>query len=222
MNIHSIPAFKECYIMQHNDIQRFANTLADGFSQYDMFKYICYGTYDHDMMRLFWEVSLALLPDNAICIADSKEANSVLAYIPPQSKEPGLLDYIKAGGMKMLFKFGIRRIIRLTRFEIEIQQVVKRNKTANDGYLMAFATRLDKQGQHYGKPLMKALLNYLDASGESCYLETLKAENVGLYQHFSFQLKEQTATLGNLTIFAMHRPHSSAQESEAKRMVSSI
>ena len=71
-------------------------------------------------MRLFWEVSLALLPNNAICIADSKEANSVLAYIPPKSKEPGLLDYMKAGGMKMLFKFGIRRIIRLTRFNIEI------------------------------------------------------------------------------------------------------
>ena len=79
-----------------------------------------YGTYNHYLMRLFWEVSLALLPNNAICIADSKEANSVLAYIPPKSKEPGLLDYMKAGGMKMLFKFGIRRIIRLTRFNIEI------------------------------------------------------------------------------------------------------
>ena len=207
MNIHSIPAFKECYIMQNEYIQRFATTLADGFSQYNMFKYICCETYNHDMMRLFWEVSLALLPDNAICIADSKDANSVLIYIRPRSKEPGLLDYMKAGGVKMLFKFGIRRIIRLMRFEVKIQQVAKRYKTANDGYLMAFATRLDKQGQHYGKPLIKALLNYLDASNEDCYLETLKAENVALYQHFSFQLKAQTATqLGNLTLFAMHRP----------------
>ena len=207
MNIHSIPAFNDCYIMQHEDIELFATTLADGFSQYNMFKYICYGTYNHDLMRLFWEVSLALLPDNAICIADSKEANSVLIYIRPKSKEPGLLDYMKAGGVKMLFKFGIRRIIRLIRFEVKIQEVAKRYKTANDGYLMAFATRLDKQGLHYGKPLIKALLNYLDASNEDCYLETLKAENVALYQHFSFQLKAQTATqLGNLTLFAMHRP----------------
>ena len=106
----------------------------------------------------------------------------------------------------MFFKFGIRRIIRLTRFNIKIEQVAKRYRAANDGYLMAFATRLDKQGQHYGKPLIKALLDYLDASGESCYLETLKAKNVALYQHFSFQLKEQTATLGNLTIYAMQRP----------------
>ena len=157
-------------------------------------------------MRLFWEVSLALLPNNAICIADSKDVNSVLAYIPPKSKEPSLLDYMKAGGMKMFFKFGIRRIIRLTRFNIEIEQVVKRYRTANDGYLMAFATRFDKQGQHYGKPLITALLNYLDASGESCYLETVETKNVALYQHFSFQLEgERDSKMGNLTLYAMRR-----------------
>ncbi len=206
MNIHSIPAFKDCYIMQREDLQRFADTLADGFKGYSMFEHVCYGAYDHDLMRLFWEVSLALLPDNAICIADSKEANSVLAYIPPHSKDPSLLDYVKAGGMKMFLKFGLRRIIRLTRFNIEIEQVGKRFRAADDGYLMAFATRLDKQGQHYGKPLITALLNHLDATGESCYLETLEAKNVALYQHFSFQLEGQEASqMGDLKLFAMRR-----------------
>ena len=209
MDIDSIPAFKECYIMQRDDIQRFADTLADGFSQYSMFKHVCYGTYDHNLMRLFWEVSIALLPDNAICIADSKDINSVLIYIPPKSIEPSLLDYMKAGGMKMFFKFGLRRIVRLTRFNIEIAQATKQYRAANDGYLMAFATRLDKQGQHYGKPLMTALLNHLDASGESCYLETLEAKNIALYQHFSFQLVGQMdSQMDNLTLFAMRRPES--------------
>ena len=206
MNIHSIPAFKDCYIMQPEDLQRFAATLADGFKGYSMFEHVCYGAYDHDLMRLFWEVSLALLPDNAICIADSKEANSVLAYIPPKSKDPSLLDYVKAGGMKMFFKFGLRRIIRLTRFNIEIEQIGTRFRAADDGYLMAFATRLDKQGQHYGKPLITALLNHLDATGESCYLETLEAKNVALYQHFSFQLTgEDASKMGDLKLFAMRR-----------------
>ena len=193
--------------MQREDLQRFAATLADGFSGYNMFKHVCYGAYNHNLMRLFWEVSLAILPANAICIADSKDANSVLVYIPPRSKDPSLLDYIKAGGMKMFFKFGIRRIIRLTRFNIEIEQVAKRYRAANDGYLMAFATRLDKQGQHYGKPLITALMNYLDSSGESCYLETVEAKNVALYQHFSFQSVGQVnSQMGNLTLFAMRRP----------------
>ena len=168
MSIHSIPALKDCYIMQHEDIERFADTLADGFSQYNLFKYLCNGTYDLEKMRLFWRVSLAVLPQNAICIADSKEANSVLIYTRPQSEEAKLLPYLKAGGLKMVFKWGIRGIIRLLHFDAEAQRVAKQYKTANDGYLLAFATRLDKQGQHYGKPLIQALLKHLDASGEGC------------------------------------------------------
>ena len=88
MNIHSTPAFKDCHLMQPEDLQRFAATLANGFKGYSMFEHVCYGRYDHDLMRLFWEVSLALLPDNAICIADSKEANSVLAYTLPIARTP--------------------------------------------------------------------------------------------------------------------------------------
>lgn len=193
--------------MQPDDISRFAATLADGFSQYALFQHICGEKYDYEKMSIFWSLSLALLPDNAICMADSKDANSVLVYVRPQSKEAGLFSYIKKGGLKMFFKFGIRSIVRLLRFEAEAQRVAKRYKTQNDGYLMAFATRLDKQGQHYGKPLMEALLSHLNATGEGCYLETLKAGNVALYQQFSFELKEQTnIPLGNLTLYAMHRP----------------
>ena len=107
----------------------------------------------------------------------------------------------------MLFKLGVKSIIRLLRFEAEAQRVAKQYKTSNCGYLMAFATRIDKQGQHYGKPLIEALLKYLDTCREECYLETLKAKNVTLYQHFAFQLKEsKNIPLGNLTLYAMHRP----------------
>lgn len=207
MNINHNSIFKECYIMQYEDIERFAATLADGFSQYSLYKYFCAGEYDHDKISLFWTVSLKLVFDNSICIADSKEANSVLVYIRPKSKEPSFVDYIKAGGLKMLHKIGLRSVIRMLRFDAEAQKIALHHKTDNDGYLMGFATRIDKQRQHYGKPLLKALLNYLDASGEGCYLETMKAENVELYQRFSFQLKEHVITRsGDLTLFAMIRP----------------
>lgn len=207
MDINNISAFNECYIMQREDIQRFADTLADGFSKYSIFEYICNNKYDHDKMSLFWAVSISLIADNAICIADSKDVNSVLIYIRSKSKEPNIIHYLKAGGLKMLFKLGLRSAIKLLRFDADVQKFAQRYRTDKDGYLMAFATRLDKQGQHYGKPLIEALLRYLDTSGEGCYLETLKAKNVDLYKHFQFNLKEQTGIKsGNLTLFAMHRP----------------
>ena len=192
--------------MQPDDIWRFAMTLADGFSQYDLFKCICGKEYNHEKMQLFWAVSLAVLPENAICVADCKQVNSILIYLRPQSKETNPISYIKAGGLKMLVKLGVGSIIRLLRFDAVAQRVAKRYKTVNDGYLMAFATRIDKQGQGYGKPLIEALLSYLCVSGEGCYLETLKATNVDLYEHFSFLLKETTALrFGNLRLYALHR-----------------
>ena len=205
--MEKLSPFKDCYVMQRADLDRFAATLADGFSQYDLFRHICGRVYDYDKMSLFWKVSLAILPSNAICIADSKNVNSVLVYIPPKSKEAGVFSYIKYGGLKMLFKLGPASIVRLLRFDAEAKSAAKRYQKSGDGYLMAFATRIDKQGQHYGKPLVQALLEYLDSSGEGCYLETLKAGNVDLYKHFQFQLKESISIpIGNLTMYAMHRP----------------
>ena len=206
MRSFDIEAFKGCYVMQADDIDVFARTLADGFSQYCMFQYICGKEYNRDKMTLFWAVSIKLVVDNAICIADSKEANSVLIYVRPRSKEPNPLRYLKAGGLKMLCKMGLRSTMKLIQFDAEFKKIAKRNKAENDGYIMCFATKLDKQGQHYGKPLILALLQYLDMLGEGCYLETLKPTNVDLYKHFSFELKEQvTFSSSGLTIFAMHR-----------------
>ena len=197
--------FENCYIMQSDDIKKFADTLADGFSRYNLFEYVCNGEYDHRKMSLFWALSIALNADNAICIADSKEINSVIVYIRPGSKEPGPISYMRLGVLN-LFRIGLKSLMRLLSFDTKAQAIAKNHKKAGDGYLMAFATRLDKQGQHSGKPLITALLNYLDASGESCYLETLEAENVALYKHFSFQLEgEKKSQMGNLTLFAMRR-----------------
>lgn len=206
MSNSHLSAFEGCYFMQPEDVKAFADTLADGFSKYRLFQYISGREYDHAKMSLFWAVSISSRVDSAICIADSKEVNSVLIYIPPKSKEPGMISYLKAGGLKMLYRLGLRGSIRLLRFDVKAHAVAQRHRANGDGYLMAFATRLDKQGQHYGKPLIEALLRYLDASGEYCYLETLKAADVGLYGHFSFDLKEELdLKMGDLTLYAMHR-----------------
>lgn len=198
--------FLNCYIMQKDDIERFADTLADGFSRYNLFEYICNG-YNREKMRLFWAVSMALVSENSICIADSKQINSVMVYVRPGSKEFGLMSYLRAGGLKMLLKMGINTAIKLLRFEDEAKRFANKYQGEKDGYLMAFATRIDKQRQGYSKYLAEALLHYLDASGEGCYLETLKAENVGYYEGLGFELKSsEKLKSGNLTLFAMHRP----------------
>lgn len=198
--------FDDCYIMQPDDIENFARTLADGFSHYPLFEYVCGGKNDHRKMELVWMLSIALSADSVIAIADSKEANSVLLYVRPGATQPGLFSYLRAGGIKLLLKLGLRSAIRLLHFESYAQTIASKYQTSADGYILAFATRLDKQGQHYGKQLLAALLRYLDAFGQGCYIETLKPENVGFYEHFGFELREQTiAPCSNLPMFSMLR-----------------
>lgn len=60
------------------------------------------------------------------------------------SVKSSLQSYIKEGGLKMVFKFGLGGIIRLLRFEARAKRVAGKYQTADDGYLMAFATRIDK------------------------------------------------------------------------------
>lgn len=202
-----MPHFENCYIMQKEDIRHFANTLADGFSEYVLFRYICNGEYKQSKMSQFWTTSITTLDNNAICIADSKNINSVLIYLPPTSKEPGLIDYFKAGAIKMLFKVGLKSSLKLRKFDLEAKNIAKPHINENTGYILAFATQKNKQGQHYGKPLISALTEYLDATGQNCYLETLKAGNVEFYKQFSFELKEEkTMKLGNLKLYTMYRP----------------
>ena len=60
MNTEQIPLLKDVYLMQPDDVGRFADTLADGFSQYALFQHICDGKYDRDKMCLFLTLTLAL------------------------------------------------------------------------------------------------------------------------------------------------------------------
>lgn len=206
MKIDEYSNLDDCYIMQPDDIGNFARTLADGFSHYPLCEYVCGGDYDRRKMELFWTLSLTLSEHNAICIADSKQVNSVLIYLRPGTLQPGLFAYLRAGGLKLLFKLGVKSVLRLLRFESYAQSIASKYQTSDDGYILAFSTRLDKQGQHYGKALLEALLRHLDASGQGCYLETLKPENVGFYERFGFELKEQTVTPdGDMPMFAMLR-----------------
>lgn len=214
MMIDEYDIFNDCYIMQPDDIGKFAHALAEGFSRYPLFEYVCGWNYDSHKMELVWMLSIALYTGGVVAIADSKEANSVLLYVRPGATQPDIFSYLRAGGIKLLFKLGLKSAIRLLRFESYAQTISSKYKTSADGYILAFATRLDKQGQHYGKRLLETLLRYLDASGQGCYLETLKPENVSFYERFGFELREQAMVpYSNLPLFAMSRqPQRKARE----------
>lgn len=198
--------FTDCYTMQPKDVEAFAEILADGFSNYSLFKQILGGVYDKEKMKLFWKTSILVSKNDSIFLADSEEIHSVLIFTQPKSKEHGIFSYLRNGGIKLIIKIGIKSIIRFLQFNDDIQKYKNKYQGDNDGYLLAFATDTNKQHHGYGKKTLNALLKYLDSNNIGCYLETFDEENINLYKHFGFELMEQSnIRLDNLPLMAMYR-----------------
>lgn len=162
MNTRQRLLLKDIYLMQLDDISRFTATLAD------VFPYSSTSAAESTTMTRWAYSGHCRLPFCQIMPSALPTARIPFGTNLCPSTKQGSRSILlsKKRGLKMVFQFGIRSIIRLLHFEAEAKRVAKRHQTANDGYLMAFATRIDKLGQHYGKPLIEALLSYLDASGE--------------------------------------------------------
>lgn len=187
-------------------MERFCEVMADGFSRYRLFEWVCGNKYDNAKMSLFWRVTIELAGNSAICLADSAELNSVLVYLKPEYNEPSLWDYLRKGGITLLWKMGLRSAVRLLSFDGAAKRVSKKYRTEGCGYIVGFATQIDRQGCGYGSRPINALLRYLDQRGEGCYIETLRRENVAIYEHYGFQLMEQCDfTQADLTLYAMRR-----------------
>ena len=73
-------------------------------------------------------------------------------------------------------------------------------------YLQAIGVAPDFQGKGYAGRLLKPMLAKLDREGLPCYLETLEEQNVSLYQHFGFNIVDESrVTETTLTSWAMLR-----------------
>lgn len=100
-----------------------------------------------------------------------------------------LNDYIKNGGSKIIFKYGLGIVKRSLEFE---NNNVKTRKTIVDNncwYIMQFCVSPRKQGNGAGSKIIKPLLNWFDLNKINCYLETFKNINISMYKHYGFELK---------------------------------
>ena len=191
------------YEMQKKDIDSFSKVLAKGFEGYSLFEYFCDNSYSLSKMQLFWKVALTASHRNVYSLSDSLDSNGVAVFFPPEYKDIGVMSYFTAGGYKLLTKLDVVKMIKFDSFAAKIKEKYVNEDT---WYLYAFAVLESERGRGIGSKLLKPMLNYFDNEKQSCYLETLKAENVQLYQHYGFKLVEEVKVPGtDMTLYAMFR-----------------
>lgn len=202
----NIKEIKQQHGLSAKDIETFANTLAISFQGYPLFEYFCDYKYSIPKMKKFWTVSLKTMADNTFFVSNNENAQSLAIFSPYEKAKISLWKYIKAGGLSMIPKIGIKCTKKMANFEKFAMDI--KNKHAKTGcwYLYVFVTMPQFRGQGLGSQIMRPMIEHLDEKKQDCYLETLSTINVEIYKNYGFELKETVKVPGtNLTLYAMLR-----------------
>ena len=194
------------YIVQEKDLDRLAEVAADAYKDYPLHNWFTKGKYDPIASKLIMQISLRTMSEDAVVYADSEEINGFAVWLPFGFTGSKTLPFLANGGMSLILHSGPGIIGRLLTYEIYAMNLKKEFTDNYDWYLYNLSIRKDAQGKGIASKLMRPMLQFCDDERMVVYLETNKESNVGLYQHYGFELmKEEQIPKSTVTHYAMVR-----------------
>jgi ribosomal protein S18 acetylase RimI-like enzyme len=195
------------YIVQKKDIERLAEVAADAYRDYPLHNWFTDGKYDEVASKLLMLSTLKSMTKDAIIYADSEELNGFAVWLPFGFTGNKTIPFVLGGGLKLVLHSGLGMISRLLTYE-KYAMGLKKDFTDNyDWYLFNLSIKKEAQGKGIASKLMRPMLQFCDDERMLAYLETNKEANVGLYQHFGFDLmKEDFIPKTSVMHYAMVRP----------------
>ena len=194
------------YIVQEKDLDRLAEVAADAYKDYPLHNWFTKGKYDQKASKLIMQISLRTMSEDAVVYADSEEINGFAVWLPFGFTGSKTLPFLANGGMSLILHSGPGIIGRLLTYETYAMNLKKEFTDNYDWYLYNLSIRKDAQGKGIASKLMRPMLQFCDDERMVVYLETNKESNVGLYQHYGFELmKEEQIPKSTVTHYAMVR-----------------
>ena len=179
------------YLVQKKDLDRLALIAADAYKDYPLHNWFTKGKYDPIASRLIMQISLRTMTEDAVIYADSEEMNGFAVWLPIGFNGSKTFPFLFNGGLKLILHSGPGIIGRLLTYE-KYAMGLKMEFTDNyDWYLYNLSIKKDAQGKGIASKLMRPMLQFCDDERMVAYLETNKESNVGLYQHYGFELKKE-------------------------------
>ena len=194
------------YLVKEEDLKRLAEVSADAYQDYPLHNWFTKGKYDKKASELLMQISLKTMTEDAIIYADSEEMNGFAAWLPFGFTGNKAIPFLKSGGLKLILHSGFGIISRLSAYEKYAMNLKKEFTDHYDWYLFNLSVKKDAQGKGIASKLMRPMLKFCDDEKMVAYLETNKESNVGLYQHYGFELKkEEMIPNTNVMHYAMAR-----------------
>jgi len=124
------------------------------------------------------------------------EMAGVAVWLTPESKPRTTFMLIGNGGLGLLFKLPIETLYRMARYDRFSTGIHGKISPFPHWYLHIIAVRGRHRGKGIASRLLRPILAELDRKGLPCYLETQNPANVALYEHFGFQVKDESEIPG--------------------------
>ena len=125
---------------------------------------------------------------DAIMISTDAAIDNLIVLCPPGYRGIPTMRFMRNGGLITACSVGLGAIKRSIAFEKNAVAVRNRYSDDKTWYLMTFAVRTGKTHQGLGSAILRPVLEWMDKNHYSVYLETHKAVNVEMYEHFGFQV----------------------------------
>lgn len=194
------------YIARKKDLDRLAEVAADAYENYPLHNWFTKGKYDKKASKLIMQISLKTMTEDAIIYADSEQLNGFAVWLPFGFTGSKTLPFLFNGGLSLIFHSGPSIIGRLLTYETYAMNLKKEFTDNYDWYLYNLSIKKDAQGKGIASKLLRPMLEFCDNEKMVAYLETNKASNVSLYNHYGFELKkEELIPKTTVTHYAMVR-----------------
>lgn len=136
----------------------------------------------------------------------TRGGTGVACWLPPERARITLGRQIRAGMLRLPFRFGLRAFRRLLPYDAITQKLHHEHAPMPHWYLSAIGVEPEHQGQGIGSALMQPMIARADHERLACYLETHREENVRLYERHGFEVVERADVPGHsVPVWAMLR-----------------
>lgn len=193
-------------LFKNKDIDRVLNSVALAYEDYPMFNYIVNGKSNAGSIKQIIQSSIMASKVDYIGLTSGENNEAVAIFIKPNYKGAPALPFLLKGGLKLIFKHSLSIVLRLLNYENHAMKVKAKYSDNNCWYLYSLTVHPDYQHTGLARKVMQPMLDFFDATGQSCYLETNKDCNIAMYEHFGFKLMEKGFIPNtNVVHYAMRR-----------------
>ena len=175
------------YYIQEYDLKRVGEMVGGTFADDTAVKYLL-GDVSEKTRSRYCQTTYRSMFGEAIMISTDSEIDNLIVLCPPGYRGIPTMRFMHNGGLITACSVGLGAIKRSIAFEKNAVEVRKRFSDDKTWYLMTFAVRAGKTHHGLGSEILRLVLDWMDKNHYSVYLETDKAVNVEMYEHFGFQV----------------------------------